>query len=90
MSGHCEHCGPDCLGGERESHYCLGADVWYEAWWDSGKCPMCAATKAERRRIVVWLRERWSRCEAPPRGTLAQHELRLAEDIERGSRLERP
>ena len=86
MSGHCEHC-VDCAT-DYFPKYGRHADSLGWAW-DSKMCPKCAA-KAERRRIVVWLRERWSRCEAPPRGTLAQHELRLAEDIERGSHLERP
>ena len=89
--GHCEHCAEGCQGGTvwvgKHLHLHTNiadptADYTWSCVWESGSCPACA----ERKRIEAWLRDRWSRCEAPPRGTLAQHELRLADAIESGAK----
>ena len=60
QNGHCEHCDSDCLGGKVVKRT-FGQTVqfqWHGTWgvrWDY-ECPFCEGAKAERERIVAWLR----------------------------------
>ena len=89
MSGHCEHCIDDCIGEPGESHYRLSENQRYEAWWDGGKCPMCAASKAERERIVDTLEEHaddlevWplNDCAAPPGWVSAEYVMGMRDAV---------
>jgi len=61
QNGHCEHCDSDCLGGKVVKRT-FGQTVqfqWHGTWgvrWDY-ECPFCEGAKAERERIVAWLRD---------------------------------
>jgi len=94
MTDHCEHCDSDCLGGKVVKRT-FGQTVqfqWHGTWgvrWDY-ECPFCEGAKAERERIVAWLRQDKNKGEM-----LVDSEYwpliaanALADDIARGAHLE--
>ena len=59
QNGHCEHCWTGCPRDEDTDPWHEGQSPFsgpFDALWPDGHCPMCAAAKAERERIVAWLR----------------------------------
>ena len=96
QNGHCEHCDSDCLGGKVVKRT-FGQTVqfqWHSTWgvrWDY-ECPFCAAAKAERERIVAWLRKQrgWvtMRMSDGYSSTTALEPSDFADAIERGAHLE--
>jgi len=94
MTDHCEHCDSDCLGGKVVKRT-FGQTVqfqWHGTWgvrWDY-ECPFCEGAKAERERIVAWMRTDghnlyWAWVKAGEEPITPKD---LADKIERGDHLE--